>query len=221
VGRMGYRNEQKAARRAERDRQNKLKQQADRRWRIGITSFFSVLVLLLAGLFVVTKPPERGVGPEGTKKYAYTVRDHTLGEVSYKENPPVGGAHRPAWQACGFYAEPVDPALAVHSLEHGAVWITYRPDLTAKEIAGLRGRVGDDSHLLMSPNPGQLEPVVATAWNHQLRVDDVDDKRIRQFVTSFIRGPQTPEPGASCGPVTAPMGAPVAPADTPATPSAP
>lgn len=207
---MGTRKkEEQRQRRAERARQLSAAQQSDRNWRIAMITFFSVMALLLAGLFIATKPPERGVGPEGTKKYAYTVRDHTTGAVEYKENPAVGGAHSPAWQPCGFYTTPVQDELAVHSLEHGAVWITYRPDLTGKELEDLRQRVGDDSHLLMSPNPGQTEPVVATAWNHQLRVEDANDDRIRDFVRAFIRGPQTPEPGATCGPLNAPLPAPV------------
>ena len=174
---------------------------SDRRWRISITAFFTVLALGLVALFVATKPPTPGVGPEGTKKFSYAVRDHVTTPVEYKESPAVGGAHHPAWQACGFYREAIQPEFAVHSLEHGAVWVTYRPNLTSNELEDLRTLIGNDGHLLVSPQPGQQEPVVVSAWNHQLRVDKVDDGRIRYFVRAFIRGPQTPEPGASCGQV--------------------
>jgi hypothetical protein len=47
---------------------------------------------------------------------------HTAGEVDYAQNPPVGGAHNPVWQNCGFYDKPIRDESAVHSLEHGAVW---------------------------------------------------------------------------------------------------
>src|SRR5512143_1979998 len=45
-----------------------------------------------------------------------------------KELPPVFGEHYPAWQNCGIYDQPVELGSALHSMEHGAVWLTYRPD---------------------------------------------------------------------------------------------
>ena len=41
--------------------------------------------------------------------------------------PPVFGAHFAEWQNCGIYAAPVALGNALHSMEHGAVWLTYRP----------------------------------------------------------------------------------------------
>lgn len=55
--------------------------------------------------------------------------DHVLCEVGYAASPPTSGPHFPAWQNCGFYTEPIRDETAVHSLEHGAIWIAYDPDL--------------------------------------------------------------------------------------------
>ena len=52
--------------------------------------------------------------------------------------PPTGGSHNPRWQNCGIYTDPVDSSLAVHSLEHGAVWLAYQPDLAADKVAELQ-----------------------------------------------------------------------------------
>jgi hypothetical protein len=57
------------------------------------------------------------------------------------ELPPVGGIHSGIWQNCGIYDEPVLAKNAVHSMEHGAVWITYRPDLPAGDVDRLRDTV--------------------------------------------------------------------------------
>ena len=129
--------------------------------------------------------------------YTYQAAEHTDDPVEYDESPPVGGPHEPVWEECGFYDDEIDQEKAVHSMEHGAVWITYDPDLGADAVDALKGRLSEN-YTLLSPYPDQSAPVVATAWNTQLLLDGVDDPRLDDFVTEYRQGPQTPEPGASC-----------------------
>ena len=137
-------------------------------------------------------------GPQGTESYDDLSRDHTSEPVDYPQSPPVGGDHDPAWQNCGVYIDPVRNENAVHSLEHGAVWISYAEDLPEADVATLQGLAEGQSHSLMAPYPGLTSPVVMTAWGKQLAVDAVDDPRIEEFIEDFQEGPQTPEPGAPC-----------------------
>jgi len=123
---------------------------------------------------------------------------HVNTDVDYPQTPPVGGEHRPTWQNCGIYNSPVVDELAVHSLEHGAVWITYQPDLPADQIERLKSLVRGKSYTLLSPYPDQPSPVAATAWGVQLFADSADDARLGQFIAKYRQGSQTPEPGASC-----------------------
>lgn len=112
--------------------------------------------------------------------------------------PPMGGTHYSIWQNCGVYDEPVQTGNVIHSLEHGAAWITYQPDLPADQVEQLRDRVEGSTFLLLSPYPELQSPIVLTAWGVQLEVDDADDGRIDQFISRFRLGPRTPEPGAAC-----------------------
>lgn len=126
---------------------------------------------------------------------------HVDGAVEYPHTPPAGGPHTGgAWQNCGFYSEPVQNEIAVHSLEHGAVWITYAPDLPADDVAALRALVVNDDTgmVLVSPFPALPSPVVASAWGRQLRLESPSDPRLEQFVDAFVRGAQSPEPNAPC-----------------------
>jgi uncharacterized protein DUF3105 len=125
-------------------------------------------------------------------------RQHTEDTVEYDQNPPVGGMHSPVLQNCQFYDAPVGNEHAVHSLEHGAVWITYDPDLPASDIAKLEALAEGHDHLLISPYEGLPSPVVASAWGVQLQLDGVDDPFLTLFIDYFEQGPQTPEPGAAC-----------------------
>lgn len=123
---------------------------------------------------------------------------HVDGDVTYAQQPPVGGEHRAAWQNCGIYDDPVQEELAVHSMEHGAVWLTYRPDLPAEQVEQLKGLVRGKTHTLLSPFPDQQSAVAASAWGVQLTADRADDPRLGQFIAKYRQGSQTPEPGAAC-----------------------
>ncbi len=129
------------------------------------------------------------VGPAG---------QHTEGDVDYAQDPPAGGEHNLVWQNCGFYEEPVRDENAVHSLEHGAVWITYSPDLPQDEVERLRDLALSEDYVLVSPYPGLDSPVVASAWGKQLRLESAEDPALEQFIGAYRQGPQTPEPGAAC-----------------------
>jgi hypothetical protein len=86
----------------------------------------------------------------------------------------------------------------VHSLEHGAVWLAYRPDLAADQLDKIRALARQHTHVLVSPYEGLKEVVVATAWGKQLRLNSVTDPRLAAFVAAFEEGPQTPELGVTC-----------------------
>jgi Protein of unknown function (DUF3105) len=137
--------------------------------------------------------------PEGVQSFEIPSRFHTEGPVSYQPIPPVGGDHAPVWQNCGFYDAPIRNENAVHSLEHGVVWITYRPDLLSPDqIEALRGLASNHSHVLVSPYTGLPAPVVASAWGRQLMLEGAYDPRLEQFVSAFERGMQSPEPNGPC-----------------------
>lgn len=125
---------------------------------------------------------------------------HVPEAVTYDQSPPVGGDHNPVWLNCGVYDEPVPDWHAVHSLEHGAVWLSYDPEdpaITEEAIATLE-EIATIDYMIIAPYPGQGAPVKATAWGLQMSADTADDPAIMEFVRLYNRGPQTPEPGATC-----------------------
>jgi hypothetical protein len=125
-------------------------------------------------------------------------RGHDNRVVYDGDIPPTGGLHSEVWQNCGIYDEAIDAANAVHSMEHGAVWITYQPDLSVGDIKTLQNKVRGEPYLLLSPFPGQRSPVVLTAWEIQLELDSVKDGRLQTFINRYPQGVTTPERGASC-----------------------
>jgi hypothetical protein len=136
---------------------------------------------------------------EDLQRFAGLSRGHDE-EVEYGdlELPPVGGIHSGVWQNCGIYTEPIEPKNAVHSMEHGAVWVAYPAELPAGEVDALQDTVRGERYVLLSPYPGLKSPVVLTAWGIQLELDSADDSRIPEFINRYQQGPQTPELGATC-----------------------
>jgi hypothetical protein len=136
---------------------------------------------------------------DGVTVVAVDRATHVSGTVDYPTAPPAGGDHAGAWQNCGFYTVEVTPELAVHSLEHGAVWITYRNDVDDATREGIEALAEQHAYVLAAPYPANPAPVVLTAWGRQVGIDSLDDPVVALFLDTYLEdGPTTPEPGAAC-----------------------
>ncbi|MFF1644076.1 DUF3105 domain-containing protein [Streptomyces sp. NPDC058240] len=146
------------------------------------------------------KPTDGSIEGLRTWDAAKLTRNHVSGTVAYPMKPPVGGDHNPVWMNCDgeVYTKALPDVNAVHSLEHGSVWVTYTDKASDADVAKLAERVGRTPYSLMSPYEGQSGTIMLTAWGKQVTVDGADDPRVDRFFSEFVQGPQTPEPGATC-----------------------
>jgi hypothetical protein len=164
----------------------------------------AVVVAVIVGIIVASQdsPGDRPTATSneimGLESFAVPSNAHVAATVHYPQTPPVGGDHAAIWQDCGFYRAPIVTERGVHSMEHGAVWITYRPDLPAAQIETLRRLATDETYVLGSPWPGLPAPVVASAWGKQVRLDSATDPRLAEFVRQFRVSSSAPEPGSAC-----------------------
>jgi hypothetical protein len=152
---------------------------------------FVVAIILVA----VLRPPQP---PDGVESFEVPSANHVPGTVTYAQTPPVGGDHAQQWQNCGFYSGRIANENAVHSMEHGAVWITYKQDIQQDQTHRIRQLAAGQTHVLASSYPDLPSPVIVSAWGRQLRLDSAEDPRLEQFIKYFKQGPTTPEPGAPC-----------------------
>ncbi len=164
---------------------------------------YTVIALVVAGVIALLMPRKgsysaggSGESIDGVQLYRNPT-GHTVSPVVYPQIPPAGGEHHPTWLNCGIYTESVPNVYAVHSLEHGAVWVTYDPGISADTLAALREYL-PSSYVVLSPYVGLPSPIVVSAWNAQLRVETPDDPRLAQFFEEYWRNQNVPEPGALC-----------------------
>ena len=166
---------------------------------LGIGGGVAAVVVILAAVFFGGGDEDLSDEPiEGVEFFTVSERDHVEGDVDYDVPVPPGGIHNPVWQNCGFYDSEIRTENALHALEHGAVWITYRRDLGEDAIGSLRGLSRNRTQLLISEVPAMDVPLMATAWGVQLELDSYDDETLRRFIRDFTDGPFAPEANAGC-----------------------
>ncbi|WP_328482318.1 DUF3105 domain-containing protein [Streptomyces sp. NBC_00377] len=206
------------ARKARIEEMRRADQARERRNRVLVIggTVVAVVALVAGGVFVVKSQSDDDkdttadgkatsghfvTGSDGVKTWKGTLgRTHVSKTVKYPTEPPVGGDHNQVWMNCNgdVYTRKLNNMNAVHSLEHGAVWVTYNSKASKADVAALAARVKKTPYTLMSPDDDQADPIVLTAWAHQRTVTSASDPNLDKFFEKFVQGEQTPEPGAAC-----------------------
>ncbi|MFI2435689.1 DUF3105 domain-containing protein [Streptomyces sp. NPDC018693] len=212
-------NSSNPARKARIEEMRRAEKARDRRNRI-LTVAASVVVvagLVVGGVFLVRSQSDDDgsktvadaksvaenftTGTDGVRTWKGKLsQTHVTKSVDYPVEPPVGGDHHPVWLNCNgdVYTEPVKNENAVHSLEHGAVWVTYTSAAPKADVEALAAKVKSTPYTFMSPDDKQTDPIMMTAWGAQRTVTGASDPNVDKFFEKYVQGEQTPEPGASC-----------------------
>ena len=81
---------------------------------------------------------------------------------------------------------------AVHSLEHGAVWVTYNSKASDADVKALAEKVKKTPYTLMSPVEDQKDPIMLSAWGHQRTVTSASDPASPSSSRSTSRASRRP-----------------------------
>ncbi|MBB6421430.1 DUF3105 domain-containing protein [Streptomyces sp. AK010] len=216
---MGSAKKSNTDRRARIEEMRRAEQSRERRNRVLVIAASVVVVagLVVGGVVLVRSQDDKGsdtaaasdssgkgkfvTGEDGVKTWEGKLsRNHVSRAVKYASEPPVGGDHNQVWMNCNgdVYTEKLNNTNAVHSLEHGAVWVTYNAAAKKADIDALAAKVKKTPYTLMSPMDDQKDPIMLSAWGHQRTVTSASDPNVDKFFEKFVQGEQTPEPGAAC-----------------------
>jgi hypothetical protein len=138
--------------------------------------------------------------------------------LTYGTNPPSSGNHYPLWAAYRSYDRAIPRGFWVHSLEHGAVVITYNcpggcPDEVADVQAfvdGLPTDCGTERRVILTPDPDLDVRFAASAWGWTLRANCFDRGAFSAFFTDhYNHAPEAicgggTDPTDMCGPSSCP-----------------
>jgi len=136
---------------------------------------------------------------EGTVDYAIVSRDHiTQGAAGsgYNSNPPSSGPHWPMAAKNGVYDKELPDEQLIHNLEHGHIWISYKPNTADEVKSKLREIVEKDSwKVVLGPRDKNDSQIALVAWGRVLAMDEPDYVKVEEFIKTYRnRGPEnTPE----------------------------
>ncbi|MEU5885311.1 DUF3105 domain-containing protein [Streptomyces sp. NPDC047461] len=204
---------ERQARIAEMRRAEQARERRNRLLTIGAS--VAVVTALVVGGVVLVRSQDDGGGTtadssnpghwttakDGVKTWSSKLsQTHVTKTVKYPMTPPAGGDHDARWMNCNgdVYTKELNNMNAVHSLEHGSVWVTYTSKAKKADIDALAAKVKKTPYTLMSPYEKQAAPIMLTAWGHQRTVTSASDPNVDKFFETFVQGEQTPEKGAAC-----------------------
>lgn len=158
-------------------------------WIVGL------VVVIGAGWLLV-----RVTGPKGadySQGISVLGRDHIADGTtytSYNSNPPTSGSHYVNPAPARFYDKELPDEQLVHNLEHGNIWIAYKPDLPKNLIAVLKDFSG--GNIIVTPRSKNDTDVALVAWGRldkfNIGSGDVDKQRIKDFISRYQnRGPES------------------------------
>lgn len=116
-------------------------------------------------------------------------------EVPIGPVPQAGGPHAPSPLRQGIYSDPVSEPRAIHSLEHGMIWITYQPNLLSSDDYERLEDVADghSADVILSPRLENVDPIVLVSWGQRLIMDELDTDLVDEFIRTNRN--RSPEPG--------------------------
>ena len=111
---------------------------------------------------------------------------------AYNSNPPTSGWHYDHAYATGVYTDEKEDEVLVHNLEHGHIWIAYKPDLNPETVKQLRDMAYRfRSQIIMAPRPKNDVPIALGAWEYQLKLQSFDLDKILGFIKAHRgKGPE-------------------------------
>lgn len=169
--------------------------------------WFLVILIMGGGIYWFIKRSQEKIAER--KIYAVQVSDQGRNHIdigashpSYSSNPPTSGWHYANPAKKGVYKEKLADEQVVHNLEHGYIWISYRPETNPEIIKQLENFYGFGKKIVVEPRKENDKLIAIAAWNWLDKFDpvsstslsDTELKRIGDFIDEYIN--KGPEPNA-------------------------
>lgn len=111
---------------------------------------------------------------------------------AYSSNPPTSGWHWAVPAAWGAYDEAVPDEKIVHNLEHGGIWISFKPENVSNEaVTQLKDFANRYKGVIIAPREQNDSPIALAAWGRLQKLEQYDENAIIRFIEAFYnKGPE-------------------------------
>ena len=162
-------------------------------------------IVIGVGVFIFSKnsnqPKEVILGMEHADLGTKHVPEST--KVNYNSDPPSSGDHFQSPALKGFYEEELPDGNLIHNLEHGYIWVAYRPDLPADQVQKLKGLFSspfsnpefEPSKAIVTRRSNNPVPISIVAWRWTMNLDNYDEEKLMQFYLQHVS--KSPEAAAN------------------------
>lgn len=160
-----------------------------------------VLAVVGVGLVLLAGPGDETEAPRPGVEQPDNGRNHVQAVEYGGEEPPTSGDHTSplAWQ---YYSSEIPDANIIHNLEHGGIYVSYRPDLPEEQVRQLRELFfepfSDDefkpTKALMAPRAANKSPIVISSWRRSMTLESFDAAKLKEYYLANFG--KSPEPSA-------------------------
>lgn len=163
-----------------------------------VFAILALMVVAVLGYGITQKEPEierPGIAQKDDG------RKHVESKEYGGEEPPTSGDHANPieWKV---YDTEVRDDNVIHNMEHGGMYVSYRPDLPQDQIDRLKALLGPPysnpefkpTKALLAPRAANTSPIVVSSWTRSMKLESFDEKRIVEYYLANFG--KSPEPSA-------------------------
>jgi len=173
-------------------------QEAKNRKRILKKVFVWILSIAVAGLLVygVIFYANQAEKNNPGEQFNILGREHIQNGAThsqYNSNPPTSGWHYSQPANFGVYKQELPDENILHNLEHGGIWISYKPDID-EDIKSKLEDIGKNNSgsVVVSPRAANDSNIAVASWGRLLKLDNIDENQIKLFIK--MNKNRSPEP---------------------------
>lgn len=170
-------------------------------------TFAGIIVLLIGGMagYIFISNRSNPDTPRPGVAQADKGSKHVEASKAAKSStdPSTSGDHdtRPLpWQT---YEQEVPDANTIHNLEHGGIYVTYRPDLPLSQVSAIKALFFQPfskekftpSKVIVAPRATNSAPIVMSSWNRNMKLQVFDEAKMVEYYQRNVG--KSPEPGAN------------------------
>ena len=141
-----------------------------------------IIVSAIYGIIILIKNVDKTIPGESVpilgSNHIQTGAEHE----EYNSNPPTSGSHYAQAPGWGIYSEELEDEQAIHSLEHGGIWISYK-NLDEPSIEKLENIAKKFSkRVILSPREENDVSISVASWGRLMKLDEIDVDLIEDYI---------------------------------------